>query len=218
MSRWMQRVRTLMMEYAYLVTLGAMLAVVVGSAIYTKQLKASGEAGVQAAANAPEIEVSPTPVPAVTPLPTIAPLIVRPAALVGMGAAWPIGGKVLRGFDAQSPAYWAQLESWRTHMGLDIAGEAGASVVCCAEGRVKGVTWDELWGWRVAVEQTDGRQVVYAGLESSVVSKGESVTRGQTLGTLLKAIPCEGEMEPHLHLEVRRQGRAQDPETMLPER
>ena len=218
MGKCMQRVRTFMMEYAYLVTLGAMLAVVVGSAMYTRQLKAAGEAGVHAAAKAPEIAETPEPSAAVTPLPTIAPLTVRPAALVNTGAVWPVDGAVLRGFDAQEPVYWAQLDSWRTHMGLDIAGEAGARVVCCAEGRVKSVTWDELWGWRVTVEQADGRQTVYAGLEGSVVSKGESVTRGQILGTLLEAVPCEGEMGTHLHLEVRRQGAAQDPEAMLPER
>ena len=83
---------------------------------------------------------------------------------------------------------------------------------------MKSSTWDELWGWRVVIEQSDGRQVTYSGLESSVVSIGESVTRGQTIGTLLSRIPCEGEMSTHLHLQVRNKGAAQDPEAMLPER
>ena len=60
--------------------------------------------------------------------------------------------------------------------------------------------------------------MTYSGLESSVVSIGESVTRGQTIGTLLERIPCEGEMLAHLHLQVRNKGMMQDPEAMLPER
>ena len=138
--------------------------------------------------------------------------------LTTAAAVWPVEGEVLRGFDEQALVWWESLGCFRTHMGLDIAGEAGQAVVCCADGKVKSSTWDELWGWRVVIEQPDGRQVTYSGLESSVVSIGESVTRGQTIGTLLSRIPCEGEMSTHLHLQVRNKGAAQDPEAMLPER
>lgn len=220
MGRMLRRVREWMIEYAYLVTLCCVLAIVVGSAIYTRQVRREDETGVQAAADAPEIEETASLVPTVTvtPLPTIAPLTVRPVALVSAGTTWPVDGAVLRGFDTQELVLWETLDSWRTHTALDIAGEAGESVVCSADGKVKSSTWDELWGWRVTVDQADGRQVTYAGLESSVVSIGESVTRGQTIGTLLEAIPCEAEIGAHLHLEVRHNGAAQDPETMLPER
>ena len=40
----------------------------------------------------------------------------------------------------------------------------------------------------------------------------------QEIGTLLERIPCEGEMGAHLHLEMEREGRAQDPLTMLEEK
>lgn len=213
-------IKAWMMDYAYLVTLGAVIAVVAGSAIYTQQVKRQSEAGVQAAADAPEIAVSVTPAQeaAVTPLPTIAPLTVRPVLLTAASTQWPVEGETLRGFDDQALVWWESLGCWRTHMGLDIAGEAGQAVACCADGRVKSSTWDELWGWRVMIEQADGRQTTYGGLESSVVSIGESVTRGQTIGTLLAHIPCEAEMPAHLHLQVRHKGAAQDPEAMLPER
>ncbi len=217
MKRMYARMKAWMMDYAYLVTLGALIAVVVGSALYTQQVRREREAGVQAAAHAPEIEQTATPTPAVTPLPTIAPLAVRPVLLTG-SAQWPVDGDVLRSFDAQTSVYWARLQSWRVHAGLDIAGEAGQRVDCAAEGRVTGVTWDELWGWRVTVDQSDGRQTAYAGLESAVVAVGERVTRGQTIGTLLAQVPCEAELPAHLHMEVTRDGEPQDPEAMLPER
>ena len=220
MMRAFLRMKAWMMDYAYLVTLSAVIAVIAGSAIYTQQVRRQSEAGVQAAADAPELAVSASPSPetTVTPLPTIAPLTVRPVMLTTAAAQWPVEGEVLRVFDDQALVWWESLGCWRTHMGLDIAGEAGQAVACCADGKVKSSTWDELWGWRVMIEQTDGRQSTYCGLESSVVSIGESVTRGQTIGTLLARIPCEGEMSTHLHLQVRNKGAAQDPEAMLPER
>ena len=214
------RMKAWMMDYAYLVTMGAVIAVIAGSALYTQQVKRQSEAGVQAAAHAPEIELSASPLPmaTVTPLPTIAPLTVRPVLLTAASSVWPVEREILRRFDAQALVWWESLGYWRAHMGLDIAGESGQAVVCCADGKIKSSTWDELWGWRVMIEQTDGRQVTYCGLESSVVSIGESVTRGQTIGTLLARIPCEAELPAHLHLQVINQGAMQDPEAMLPER
>ena len=214
------RMKAWMLDYAYLVTLGAVIAVIAGSAIYTQQVRRQSEAGVQAAADAPELAVSASPAPEaiVTPLPTIAPLTVHTVMLTAASTQWPVDGEALRGFDDQALVWWESLSCFRTHMGLDIAGEAGQTVACCADGKVRSSTWDELWGWRVMIEQADGRQVTYSGLESSVVSIGESVTRGQTIGTLLARIPCEAELPTHLHLQVRHKGTAQDPEAMLPER
>ena len=60
------RMKAWMLDYAYLVTLGAVIAVIVGSAIYTQQVKRQSEAGVQAAANAPEIAASASPAPEMT--------------------------------------------------------------------------------------------------------------------------------------------------------
>ena len=71
-----KRAKEALMDYAYLVTLGAMIAVIAATALYTEQLhrKENG----QAAAPAPEINSTPTALPKTTPtaspLPTLAPL------------------------------------------------------------------------------------------------------------------------------------------------
>ena len=54
MRRALLRMKAWMMDYAYLVTLGAVIAVIAGSAIYTQQVKKRSEALVQAAADAPK--------------------------------------------------------------------------------------------------------------------------------------------------------------------
>ena len=113
------RMKAWMLDYAYLVTLGAVIAVVAGSAIYTQQMRRQSEAGVQAAANAPEIAWSASPVPeaTVTPLPTIAPLTVHPVMLTTAAAVWPVEGEVLRGFDEQALVWWESLGCFRRRGG-----------------------------------------------------------------------------------------------------
>lgn len=215
---WAKRIGDLMAEYAYWVTIGAVIAVIAGSAIYTRGLKETQETGIQAAAEAAEVTQTASPEATVTPLPTIAPLLVSYAPIrPGGSTVWPVEGRILRAFDAQDAVYWEALGSYRVHTGLDIAGKAGDEVRCAMDGTVTGAVRDALWGWRVTVEQTDGRAAVYAGLHTCAVLIGQNVTRGQALGTLMEKIPCEAEMEPHLHMELYRDGIAQDPESMMPE-
>ena len=210
------RIKDWMMDNAYLITLGCVLAMVVGCALYTQGLRNTQQADVQAAAGAPEIEQTAAPTQRVIPLPTIAPLVVR--ELAPKGAVWPLEGRILRVYDAQESTYWASLDAWQTHLGLDIAGDAGAYVKACMDGTVKSVTCDPLWGWRVCIGHDGGRETTYAGLEGSAVQAGERVRRGQIIGTLAAQIPCEAEMAAHLHLEMTREGRHQDPEATLEER
>lgn len=216
MKRWNARFRAWMMDNAYWVTIGCTLAIVAGCALYTQNLRQD----VQAAAGAPEIQETalPTHTPALTPLPTIAPLAVRPAALVTRGGEWPVTGGVLRAFDAQNSVYWESLGLWKIHTGMDIGAQPGECVRACLDGHVKDTAWDALWGWSVWIAHEEGRETHYAGLENCLVQPGEEVRRGQTIGTLLESIPCEAEWSTHLHLEMRREGRLQDPEASLAEK
>ena len=206
------------LDYAYLMTLGAALLVVAASALYTYQLRDGS--GIQAAANAPEIEetVVPTlqPLPTAAPLATIAPLQIASTVKLGGTTVRPVKGAVLRGFDLSVPVYWEALSCVRVHAGLDLAGTPGEDVLCASDGTVTQAARDELWGWRVTVAQTDGQTAVYAGLASSLVQQGQNVTRAQPLGALLERIPCEAELGAHLHMELSRDTLARDPAEILP--
>lgn len=213
-----ERIREFMLEYAYLMTLGAALVVVAASALYTSQVRE--EAQIQAAADAPEVEQSaaPSPSPSATPVPlaTMAPVHVASAIRLGGSTARPVGGERLRGFDARTPVVWEALRACKPHAALDLAGERGEDVLAAADGTVASAARDELWGWRVTVSQTDGQTAVYAGLESSFVSPGQNVTRAQALGALAESVPCEAELGAHLHMELLSGGRLCDPQTILP--
>ena len=129
----------------------------------------------------------------------------------------PVSGGVIRGFDSETPVLWEALSCVQLHAAVDLAGEVGEKVHCVMDGTVSGTVRDELWGWRVAVAQTDGQQAVYAGLAACDVSAGQNVTRGQTIGTLLERIPCEAELGAHLHLELTCNGERRDPMEILPD-
>lgn len=208
------RAKEWLMDYAYLVTLGAVLAVIAASALYTREIQGRGTE-VQAAAQAPELAASPEP--SARPVPTLAPLEAHYfSPKPGGSTVYPVSGAVLRAYDASVPVYWAALSCVQVHAGMDIAGEAEETVGCVMDGVVAEAVRDELWGWRVAVDQTDGQRMRYAGLQTVSVSAGQSVTRGQALGTLMGSVPCEAELGPHLHLELSRDGTPADPQTVLP--
>ena len=185
-----------LLDYAYLVTLGAMIAVIAGTALYTDHLRS--QQNVQAAAPAPEVSSSPTPQISPIPVPTLAPIRMPSAA----GSVRPVSGGQIRGFSSQ-PVFWQGLDCWQSHSAVDLAAEAGETAVCMRDGVVLSCVRDELWGWSVEIRQTD----------ESVCT----VARGQALGDVLARIPAESELGPHMHLSLARDGQWVDPASTLPE-
>ena len=112
---------------------------------------------------------------------------------------------------------WTALGVIQPHEAIDIAGEKDESVRSAMDGVVSQAAMDALWGWRIVIDHTDGSTGTYAGLGMSFVRAGQSVSRGEEIGTLLDSVPCEAELGPHLHFELEKNGVMQDPEGMLPE-
>ena len=202
-----RRAREWLLDYAYLVTLGAMIAVIAATALYTDHLHA--EENVQAAAPAPETAPSVQTLPTSSPLPTLAPLKIKTAAVR------PVSGEVIRSFENQ-PVLWQALSVWQAHLALDVSAASGESVLCMRDGVVISCFRDALWGWRVQIRQTDERVCEYAGLSLSWVEAGQSVTRGQAIGEIMDVLPAESELGTHLHLELSENGKAIDAREEIP--
>ena len=203
-GRGLRRVKAWLLDYAYLVTLGAAIAVIAGCAMYTEHVR--GEISVQAGANAQETRTSPVPQ---TPAPTLRPIAApSPARQAGVR---PVSGEMLRGFDARTPVRFESLGCLQVHAAADLAGEEYERVLCPADGTVQGAVRDELWGWRVTLALDTGETLVFAGLTSVMTAPGARVRRGEALGLLAGSIPCEAEMGAHVHLEMTRGGKRVDP-------
>ena len=100
----------------------------------------------------------------------------------------------------------------RMHHGLDLAARTGTPVVAAEPGRVVMAGSRGGYGLVVDVDHGDGVLTRYAHLNSIEVARGDRLAGGQRLGTVGATGTVTG---PHLHFEVRMQGRSIDPAQWL---
>ena len=119
--------------------------------------------------------------------------------------SWPADGRVTAAFNAAKP----------TGKGLDIAGTHGGDVRAAADGRVVYVGSGLVGYGKVIIVKHDDRHLsAYAHNEGFLVREGEAVRRGQRIAT----IGLGPGQRPMLHFEIRLDGRAIDPQRLLPKR
>ena len=71
-------------------------------------------------------------------------------------------------------------------------------------------------GLTVVIEHNNGYSTVYSNLlKAEFVTAGESVKKGQTIGTVGNTATFEISDEPHLHFEITKDGTNLDPELYL---
>ena len=100
----------------------------------------------------------------------------------------------------------------RMHHGLDLAARTGTPVVAAEPGRVVMAGSRGGYGLVVDLDHGDGVLTRYAHLNSIEVARGDQLAGGQRLGTVGATGTVTG---PHLHFEVRLQGRSIDPAQWL---
>ena len=109
------------------------------------------------------------------------------------------------------------LGHWHFHTGLDMAAEVGAAVVACLDGTVEEVVIDDkLDGTTVTIQHENGLKTVYSYIDvKEGLKKGDSVKRGEQIGTVSEPEGAEFKQEAHLHFEVIENGEKKDPATFL---
>ncbi|MBV8783949.1 MAG: M23 family metallopeptidase [Gammaproteobacteria bacterium] len=94
------------------------------------------------------------------------------------------------------------------HKGVDFAGAAGQTVVAVAAGIVTWAGERTGFGKLIEVNHGDGYVTRYAHNERTLVTVGQTVTRGEPLALMGSTGRSTG---PHVHFEVLRNGRQVDP-------
>ena len=85
------------------------------------------------------------------------------------------------------------------HNGIDIRGKLGTKVVCPTDGIVVASGWSGALGRMVKIKTSTGHTLCFGHLSKIVCKKGQTISRGQTLGT----VGCSGRATgPHLHFTV----------------
>ena len=128
----------------------------------------------------------------------------------------PLNGAVLTAFAVDELVYSETFADWRTHDGIDIAAEAGTTVLAASAGTVLAVRNDDMMGTTVVIDHGDGCQTTYANLQARpTVVAGDEVSAGQIIGAVGTTAAAESAHGPHLHFSVSKNGDAIDPNTYL---
>mgnify|MGYP002562793129 FL=1 len=138
--------------------------------------------------------------------PPTKPVDTKPADLFML----PLGNEVLKAFSGGQPVYSETMKDWRTHNGTDFKGEIGAEVKTAADGTILKVENDPLWGGVIEIDHGFNIVSRYCGVTAKELTQGQKVQVGEVIGTLSE-IPVEIVDEPHLHLEILKEGTYVDP-------
>lgn len=123
----------------------------------------------------------------------------------GQKFLWPLKGKILSKFGAES--------NLKHNRGINISAVSGDVIIACGDGIVA-YAGNEIKGFgnMILIKHADGWMSAYAHNRHLLVSRGEHVQRGQKIAEA----GATGNVEhPQLHFELRKKTRAVDPQKYL---
>ena len=144
--------------------------------------------------------VAPLPSTPAAPVPTEALLLAEQ-----LHFQWPAPRRAISGWTFHDPRNPG-------HIGLDIAAWMYDPIVAVADGVVTFAEWGGGYGNLVIVEHGGGWRSYYAHLSEIAVEQGQLVRQGELLGGAGSTGYSTG---PHLHFELRYEGRPVDPQLYL---
>jgi murein DD-endopeptidase MepM/ murein hydrolase activator NlpD len=115
------------------------------------------------------------------------------------GFIWPVNGRISSRFGPRGRGF---------HYGVDIIAPVGTVVRAAESGVVSYSGWMSGYGRVVIITHASGLQTVYAHNSVNLVREGQRVNKGDPIARVGSTgnATC-----PHLHFEVRRNGRPVDP-------
>ena len=126
--------------------------------------------------------------------------------IAGISLTKPVSGTITSRFGSRSSVRSS------SHTGLDIATSAGTSVTPIASGTVTFAAYKGSYGNLVIINHGNGIESYYAHCSAIYVSSGESVDTS----TVISAVGSTGNSTgPHLHLEIRQNGKPLNPQNYL---
>ena len=85
------------------------------------------------------------------------------------------------------------------HNGVDLANDQGTPIYAARSGKVTVATYGGTYGYYVTINHGDGYSSLYAHMTHYVVSKGQTVKKGQLIGYMGSTGRSTG---PHLHFSI----------------
>ena len=94
------------------------------------------------------------------------------------------------------------------HNGVDLANSQGTPIYAARSGKVTVATYGSTYGYYVTINHGDGYSSLYAHMTHYVVSKGDTVKKGQLIGYMGSTGRSTG---PHLHFSIFYNGSSVNP-------
>ena len=113
------------------------------------------------------------------------------------------------------------IKMWCFHKGMDFAGNIGDKVCSALDGKVTKVVYQStpaalMYGGYVTIEHANGITTTYKYVDvKEGLKEGDTIKRGDTIGTIAKASGIEMNQGDHLHFEVKVNGKFADPDVYL---
>jgi murein DD-endopeptidase MepM/ murein hydrolase activator NlpD len=123
--------------------------------------------------------------------------------------SWPVTGIITSPFGWRSNPFGGGPEF---HQGLDIAAPMGTTITAAAAGTVIMAQWYGGYGNYILIDNGNHYSTGYGHLSAIYVTRGQYVQRGQAIGAVGSTGYSTG---PHLHFEVRIDGKPVDPAPRL---
>lgn len=129
---------------------------------------------------------------------------------------YPVEGEILKEFSVENLVFSETLQEWIVHKGIDIKSPRTTIVKAAEEGTVLAIKNDPRYGLTVIIEHREGYKTIYSNLlTTEFVKEGETIAKGQSLGTIGNSAAFEISDEPHLHFEMLKDDETIDPTLYL---
>lgn len=127
-----------------------------------------------------------------------------------------LNANIYKGYYGDELVYNETLKQWETHNGIDFQVANGSKVYSILDGKVKDVYSNVLEGNVVVIEHADGLTSCYGSLDDEIgVSVGDSVSRGQEIGSVSNSATAEVDAGAHLHFSMFDNDKKIDPASYL---
>ncbi len=129
---------------------------------------------------------------------------------------WPVSGPIVMDYSMDTGIYDRTLEQYRTNDSICISADIGEDVFAAFDGIVTAVTNDKESGVSVCIDHGNGWSSTYSQLDENLaVSEGESVLKGDRIGSVAAPTNYGTALGAHLEFSVYNNDEPTDPKLVL---
>lgn len=126
----------------------------------------------------------------------------------------PVKGVISMDYSDSIPVFSQTMGDYRTHLGVDVSASLGTEVLAVADGKVTNIWDDPFMGKCVSIEHSGNAVSIYKNLSPEIregLVIGCDVKSGDVIGCVGESAMNEIAEEPHLHYELKVDGKHVDP-------